>query len=159
MADDLRNGNDERTFLNVWDRFRDYPVSHRVPSYRKAGLMKVSLWKRSAPFALAAAIVLATSPGHAASFDGPWTVTIVTQSGNCDAAYSFPLQVSGGRVSSAGGATMSGRISSGGGVNVSISSGGSSGRASGRLAGYSGSGRWSGVLNGARCSGRWEAHR
>jgi len=121
--------------------------------------MSISILKRFAPFALAASVLLAASPGRAASFDGPWTVIIVTQSGNCDAAYSFPLQVSGGRIASAGGATMNGRISSGGGVNVAISSGGSSGRASGRLAGSSGSGRWSGVLNGARCSGRWEAHR
>ena len=121
--------------------------------------MFFSILKRSVPFALGAAVLLSASPGQAASFDGSWTVTIVTQSGSCDAAYSFPLQVSGGRVSSAGGATMNGRISRGGGVNVSISSGGSSGRASGRLAGYSGSGRWSGVLNGSRCSGRWEASR
>ena len=102
---------------------------------------------------------LAIEPARAASFDGPWTVVIVTQSGNCDAAYSFPLRVSGGRVVSTGGATFDGRISGGGSVSVAISSGGSSGRASGRLSGYSGSGRWSGILNGARCSGRWEAHR
>jgi hypothetical protein len=121
--------------------------------------MDVSILKRPAPFAFAAAVLLVASPGRAAPFDGPWTVTIVTQSGNCDAAYSFPLQVSGGRVVSTGGAAINGRISGGGGVNVAISSGGSSGRASGRLAGYSGSGRWSGILNGARCSGRWEAYR
>ncbi|OUX60749.1 MAG: hypothetical protein CBB64_13335 [Afipia sp. TMED4] len=121
--------------------------------------MTFSGLKRSVPFALAAAAFLAGSAAQAASFDGPWTVIIVTQAGNCDAAYSFPLQISGGRIVSTGGATINGRISGGGGVNVAISSGASSGRASGRLAGYSGSGRWSGILNGARCSGRWEAHR
>lgn len=121
--------------------------------------MNFSSLKRSVPLAFAAAVLFAGSPGQAASFDGPWTVIIVTQSGNCDAAYSFPLQVSGGRIVSAGGATITGRISGGGGVNVAISSGSSSGRASGRLSGYSGSGRWNGILNGARCSGRWEAHR
>lgn len=46
----------------------------------------------------------AIEPARAAAFDGPWTVVIVTQSGNCDAAYSFPLRVSGGRVVSTGGA-------------------------------------------------------
>ncbi|WP_024576739.1 MULTISPECIES: hypothetical protein [unclassified Afipia] len=121
--------------------------------------MNISVLKRSTTFAFAAAALLASSPSQAASFDGPWTVIIVTQAGNCDAAYSFPLQVSGGRIVSTGGTTINGRIGGGGGVNVAISSGGSSGRASGRLSGYSGSGRWSGVLNGARCSGRWEAHR
>ncbi|NGX94463.1 MAG: hypothetical protein G4V63_04285 [Candidatus Afipia apatlaquensis] len=121
--------------------------------------MTFSGLKRSVPFALVAVAFLAGSAAQAASFDGPWTVIIVTQAGNCDAAYSFPLQISGGRIVSTGGATINGRISGGGGVNVAISSGASSGRASGRLAGYSGSGRWSGILNGARCSGRWEAHR
>lgn len=115
-------------------------------------------------FALVALTLLisgfaAVEPAGAASFDGPWTVVIVTQSGNCDPAYSFPLRVSCGRIVSTGGATFNGRISGGGSVSVVISSGGSSGRASGRLSGYSGSGRWSGTLNGARCSGRWEAHR
>ncbi len=114
-----------------------------------------------AVFALTAVVsgFAAVEPARAASFDGPWTVVIVTQSGNCDAAYSFPLQISGGRIVSTGGASINGRISGGGGVSVAISSGGSSGRASGRLSGYSGSGPWSGTLNGARCSGRWEAHR
>ncbi len=121
--------------------------------------MNISVLKRSTTFAFAAAALLVGSAARAASFDGPWTVIIVTQAGNCDAAYSFPLQVSGGRIVSTGGTTINGRIGGGGGVNVAISSGGSSGRASGRLSGYSGSGRWSGVLNGARCSGRWEAHR
>ncbi len=121
--------------------------------------MNFKVLKRSIPLALSAAVLFTASPGRAASFDGPWTVVIVTQSGNCDAAYSFPLQVSGGRIVSTGGAAISGRISGGGGVSVAISSGGSSGRASGRLSASSGSGRWSGLLNGARCSGRWEANR
>jgi hypothetical protein len=121
--------------------------------------MNFKALKPSASFVLAAAVLFAASPGQAASFDGPWTVVIVTQSGNCDAAYSFPLRVSGGRIVSTGGAAINGRISGRGGVSVAISSGGSSGRASGRLSGYAGSGRWNGILNGARCSGRWEAHR
>ena len=121
--------------------------------------MILSVLKRSAPFAVAAAVLFAGTSVRAASFDGPWTVVIVTQSGNCDAAYSFPLNISGGRLVSTGGATISGRIGGNGVVSVAISSGGSSGRASGRLSGTSGSGRWSGLLNGARCSGRWEASR
>ena len=99
------------------------------------------------------------APAQAASFDGPWSVTIVTQAGRCDTAYSFPLMVSRGRITSAGGASMNGRVSGGGGVSVSIASGGSSGSASGRLYGTSGAGRWSGVLGGERCSGRWQASR
>lgn len=115
--------------------------------------------KRSMPCAFAGALLFAANPGHAASFDGPWSVTIVTQAGNCDAAYAFPMQVAGGRVIASGGTAMSGRVSGGGAVNVAISQGASSGRASGRLSAFSGSGRWSGVLAGSRCSGRWEATR
>lgn len=104
-------------------------------------------------------LLFVSVPVHAASFDGPWTVTIVTQAGRCDAAYSFPLNVYRGRVTSSSGVTINGRVSAGGGVSVSIASGGSSGSASGRLYGTSGTGRWSGVLGGERCSGRWEASR
>jgi hypothetical protein len=141
-------------------RWRPLPVPAGL-SYRKANLMMITTLKRSVSFAFAAAALLAASPGQAAptSFDGAWSVTIVTQSGNCDAAYNFPLRVSGGRISSGGNAAMNGRVSGAGAVSVSISSGGSSGRASGRLACSSGAGSWSGILSGSKCSGRWEAHR
>ena len=105
------------------------------------------------------AFLIAASPVHAASFDGPWSVTIVTQAGNCDAAYAFPMQVVGGRVIASGGTAMQGRVSGGGAVNVSLTQGASNGRASGRLSATSGSGRWSGLLAGSKCSGRWEATR
>lgn len=121
--------------------------------------MIFSIFRRSAPFAFAAAMLVAASPGHAGSFDGPWSVTIVTQAGGCDAAYAFPLQVAGNRVIASGGTAMSGSVGRGGAVNVSLSSGSSYGRASGRLSATSGAGRWSGLLNGSKCSGRWEATR
>lgn len=108
--------------------------------------------------ALLTAVLLA-SPAKAASFDGPWSVTIVTQSGQCDAAYNFPLEVVGGRIISAGSTALTGRVSGGGAVSVSIVSGASGGKASGRLSGGSGAGRWSGVISGNRCGGRWEASR
>ena len=56
--------------------------------------MILSVLKRSAPFAVAAAVLFAGSSVRAASFDGPWTVVIITQSGNCDAAYSFVIRPS-----------------------------------------------------------------
>ena len=82
--------------------------------------MILSALKRSAPFAVVAAVLFAGSPVRAASFDGPWTVVIVTQSGNCDAAYSFPVNISGGRLASTGGATIGGRIGGNGVVSVAI---------------------------------------
>ena len=129
-----------------------------APSILKAKPMISAILKRSAQLA-AVALMLAASPVFAGGFDGPWSVTIVTQSGNCDAAYAFPMQVIGGRVIASGGTAMQGRVSGGGAVNVSLTQGASNGRASGRLSATSGSGRWSGVLAGSKCSGRWEATR
>jgi len=119
----------------------------------------ISACLRSLPPVLLLAVLLSPLPARAASFDGPWTVTIVTQAGRCDTAYSFPLNVYRGRVTSQSGVSINGRVGGGGGVSVSIASGGSRGSASGRLYGASGAGRWSGVLGGERCSGRWEASR
>ncbi|MBN8980804.1 MAG: hypothetical protein J0I29_05930 [Rhizobiales bacterium] len=114
--------------------------------------------KTSARLAAVAAILL-SAPAFAGGFDGPWSVTIATQSGNCDAAYAFPMRVAGGRVITSGGTTMSGSVSGSGAVNVSLVQGSSNGRASGRLSATSGGGTWSGTLNGSRCSGYWQATR
>jgi hypothetical protein len=106
-----------------------------------------------------AAILSVPATALAGGFDGPWSVTIATTSGNCDAAYAFPMRVQGGRVVTSGGTTMQGAVSGAGAVNVSLTQGSSNGRASGRLTATSGSGRWSGTLNGSRCSGYWQATR
>jgi hypothetical protein len=115
--------------------------------------------KTSIRLAAAAAFLAVSAPAFAGSFDGPWSVTIATKSGNCDAAYAFPMQVVGGRVVTSGGTAMSGSVSGGGVVNVSLVQGSSNGRASGRLSATSGSGTWSGTLNGSRCAGYWQATR
>jgi len=92
-------------------------------------------------------------------YDGVWNVLIITQAGGCDPAYSYPFQVSGGRISSAGAADVSGSVGGGGGVVVRISAGVSVATGSGRLGGSSGAGRWSARLSGGNCSGRWQATR
>jgi hypothetical protein len=92
-------------------------------------------------------------------YDGIWNVLIITQSGNCDPAYSYPFQISGGRISTAGAADVSGSVGRGGGVVVRISAGGSVATGSGRLGAFTGAGRWSARLSSGICSGRWEATR
>jgi hypothetical protein len=92
-------------------------------------------------------------------YDGVWNVLIITQAGNCDAAYSYPFRVAAGRISSAGAATVSGSVARGGGVAVRISAGGSVATGSGRLGGNAGAGRWSARLSGGNCSGHWQATR
>jgi hypothetical protein len=92
-------------------------------------------------------------------YDGLWNVLIITQSGNCDPAYSYPFQVSGGRILPAGGADISGRVSGGGAVAVRIAAGGAVANGSGRLGGGYGAGRWSARFSSGVCSGRWQATR
>jgi hypothetical protein len=113
-------------------------------------------------FCAAAALIAALAaagPASAGSYDGLWSVIIITQIGSCDAAYSYPFRIIGDRISSAGNFDVSGRVGGGGGVQVRISAGGSVANGTGRLGGGSGSGRWTAKLSNGNCSGRWQATR
>jgi hypothetical protein len=116
---------------------------------------------------LAAPLATLAAPGAAdartgrmgGGYDGIWNVLIITQAGTCDPAYSYPFQVSGGRISSNGAADVSGSVSRGGSVVVRISAAGAVATGSGRLGGSSGAGRWSAKFSSGNCSGRWQATR
>ena len=114
----------------------------------------------AAAIALAGALLLA-GPAHASEYDGAWKVNIITQSGDCDPVYSYPVNITGGRVSYAGsgGFDISGNVANAGAVSVNIALGEQSAHASGKLAGQSGMGKWTGKSATAACSGRWEASR
>jgi hypothetical protein len=92
-------------------------------------------------------------------YDGLWNVLIITQAGPCDQTYSFPFQISGGRISSSGVADVSGSVGRGGGVAVRVSAGGSVATGNGRLGAGSGAGRWIGRGSAGVCSGSWQATR
>ena len=111
--------------------------------------------------AVLAAVVPPASTRAAGSFDGAWKVTIITQAGNCDPAYSYPVKVEGGRVSYSGDGSfdISGHVGDAGAVNVAIARGDQKASASGKLSANSGSGQWSGKSSSMECSGRWEASR
>lgn len=102
---------------------------------------------------------LPARPAHAAGFDGAWTVLIITEAGSCDQGYSFPIQISGGRVISSSSANITGTVGRGGAVTVRVSQGGASASGAGRLSATSGFGRWSGKGSAGTCSGRWQAAR
>jgi hypothetical protein len=132
----------------------------RFAGFRDAGALRST-------FAAAAFAALAV-PGAAdaktvsrtgGGYDGIWSVLIITQAGHCDPAYSYPFRISGGRISTAGAADVSGSVGRGGGVAVRISAGGSVATGSGRLGGSTGAGRWSARLSGGNCSGHWQATR
>ncbi|MGB9367791.1 MAG: hypothetical protein WCE79_17445 [Xanthobacteraceae bacterium] len=93
------------------------------------------------------------------SFDGTWSVLIVTEKGTCDRAYRYPVRISNGAVGYAGEASfnVSGSVGPNGTVTVMVSKGNQSARGSGQLSGSDGSGRW--VAGSGECSGTWTAER
>jgi hypothetical protein len=94
------------------------------------------------------------------TYDGLWTVLIVTQNGPCDASYRYPVRISRGNVRHVGGEaffSLKGRVNPRGSVNVTLSRDGQQARGTGRLSGKSGGGSWS--AGGGTCSGRWSALR
>src|SRR5499433_2657944 len=88
-------------------------------------------------------VVAASAPVQATgNFDGKWSVVIVTEKGDCDRAYRYPIDIKNMTLINAGNASfdISGKKSASG---------------SGRLSGNSGEGRWAG----GGCAGSWMAER
>jgi hypothetical protein len=112
--------------------------------------------------AMTAAAAFASAPSaSAASFDGNWSVLIVTQRGACDSAYRYGLSIQNGVVFYQGSApvNVSGRVSGNGSVYVRVWAGSQSASGSGRLARGSGRGTWRGVGSAGTCSGYWTAEQ
>jgi hypothetical protein len=124
---------------------------------------------RALPWIFAAAVLAAVAaPGAAdagkaggagGGYDGTWNVLVITQTGTCDPAYSYPFRVHGGRILPTGAANVSGSVGPGGVVAVRISAGGRVASGNGRLSGRSGAGRWTARVSSGNCGGRWQATR
>ena len=115
---------------------------------------------RRALFALVAAtatFVATTTSFAEPRYDGLWSVLVMTQKGDCDPAYRYPIHISNGQLINAGDSafTVAGRIAHTGSIIVTISAGGKSATGVGRLAGTEGTGTWTG----GSCSGSWTAER
>jgi hypothetical protein len=93
------------------------------------------------------------------SYDGLWSVVILTKAGLCEPSYRYPVRIMNGHLINAGKATVqiSGRVGKNGSVVVNVSSGDKTAIGTGRLAATSGAGSWTGG-NGV-CSGTWQAER
>jgi hypothetical protein len=120
--------------------------------------------KRSVLLAMLSTLALgslSSAPATArSSYDGSWSVLIVTDSGACDRAYRYGLEIVNGRVTYPDQTiNVSGHVDGGGHVRVLVSAGGQYASGSGRLYGSSGAGRWSGRGSTSACSGHWEAER
>lgn len=120
-------------------------------------------FSRGCAYALVAASAMAvmaasaTSNAAAPRYDGEWSVSIVTEKGDCDRGYRYPIRIANGVLANGGSDpfTISGRVAPSGAITVTVSHGTKSATGSGRLAGNSGEGFW----QGGSCSGTWTAER
>jgi hypothetical protein len=105
----------------------------------------------------ATATLVSTSTFALPSYDGLWSVSIVTEKGDCDAGYRYPIRITHGLLVNGGEAafTISGKVAQTGAIIVTVSAGQKSATGIGRLAGNSGEGHWTG----GSCSGSWTAER
>lgn len=114
-------------------------------------------------FAVLAGVVVGTAgPVSAApKYDGNWSVVVITERGDCDRAYRYPVQVVNGsiRYLNEAGISITGRVDAQGRLRATISRGDQHADGSGRLSGGAGSGTWTGKDSLKQCSGRWEAER
>ncbi len=110
-------------------------------------------------FAAAVVASVATSAPSVAhsNFDGAWSVSIVTERGECDRGYRYPIAINNGVLVNAGDASfdISGTVAPNGSVAVRIAYGDKSATGHGRLSGNAGTGSWSG----GSCAGTWTAER
>ncbi len=114
-------------------------------------------------FALTAVLAAAlVSPAVAGDFDGTWSVQLVTESGLCEAQYSYTLAVRDGQVrpianASSNAAAVTGRVGPAGDVGLNVATAAANASASGQLQARSGTGKWR--VSGGLCTGRWTARR
>ena len=106
---------------------------------------------------VASAIIASTASLAVPRYDGLWSVSIVTEKGDCDRGYRYPIRISNGLLANAGDSvfTITGKVGGAGAITVTVSGGGRSATGSGRLARNTGMGSWMG----GSCSGSWTAER
>jgi hypothetical protein len=106
---------------------------------------------------VAATAFTSTSSFAAPRYDGLWSVSIVTEKGDCDRGYRYPIRISNGQLANAGDTAfaISGKVGETGAITVTVAAAGKSATGSGHLAGDMGGGHWSG----GACSGSWTAER
>jgi hypothetical protein len=124
------------------------------------------LQRRPILLGLGAAVLLAAGgPAPAKSiFDGLWSVTIITETGTCDPAYRYPIQITDGAVTynmneGSGIVDIVGKVDANGAVKVVVRRGDQHADGSGRLSQNGGAGTWAGKSAQIACAGRWEAAR
>ena len=103
---------------------------------------------------------LSTAAEAQQQFNGNWSVLVVTEQGDCDKAYRYPVAINNGSVRYAGDGpfNISGQVTRSGAVQGNIAGGQNRAAVRGRLSGGSGSGTWT-LAGGRNCSGTWSADK
>lgn len=110
------------------------------------------------------AILSFAAPAHAAPFDGPWNMILVTTDGHCG-KIKIGMAVANGRIQATSGKfvfrkiQLAGRISGNGQAKINGVAGPREAQGSGRFVGSRGQGEWSGTGPSGVCSGYWVANR
>jgi hypothetical protein len=114
---------------------------------------------RRVVFALVAATATLTTTASFAEprYDGLWSVLVMTEKGDCDPGYRYPIRIANGQLVNAGdnAFTITGKVGQTGAITVTVSAAGKSATGLGKLAGDLGGGSWTG----GACSGSWTAER
>jgi hypothetical protein len=107
--------------------------------------------------ALSAVLAASAATSAAPRYDGLWSVSIVTEKGDCDRGYRYPIRILNGLLANGGAAgfTILGKVAPSGAITVTVSHGNASATGAGRLNGDTGAGYW----HGGSCSGTWSAER
>jgi hypothetical protein len=114
----------------------------------------------SVPFWAAAAAVTAAPAPAVSQFDGTWSVSIVTDSGECDRGYRYALHIANGKITYDNPSfDISGQVNPRGQVRVVVKAGSQQAIGTGRLSRDYGVGTWSGGSPTSQCAGHWEAER
>ena len=115
---------------------------------------------RASILALVCAASAASNAQARTPYDGAWSVLIVTESGNCDRAYRYGVQIVDGFVRYDGAiVSFDGRVAPNGTVKVTVSAGNNRANGSGKLSRNTGKGFWRGSSGNDACSGYWVAER
>ena len=117
--------------------------------------MRILLWTTLAALGASTALV---APHGAGSYDGTWSVEVITDKGTCDRVYRWSLAIRGGLVVDVGEiAKPSGGVSATGKVSIRFVRNNDYASATGELSDDWGSGSWASPT--LACSGRWRAER
>jgi hypothetical protein len=102
----------------------------------------------------------AQASAQTSGYDGVWSVLVITDKGECDRAYRYPVRIRGGKVGHTDPSSsfnIGGRVGAGGTVKVFVSRADKRADGVGRLTKAGGGGKWKSSRG--ECSGRWTAER